>query len=402
MSGVQKTIGGCGGRCDSCWALDRCGGCRQACSVHNCWDNCEQCLWTCCQDRDETKRDRRRLQIENTWNVKWEPFEIELPDLISQVNGRIKELWWPMYAVSIKMLINWRQSMDGHPFKWRDNITGRSVCQIPDRSKAVLTFTARDPILDWFYLRMKEPALAEKMRSWGFDYTFAVNFSHYFEMPRMEQIVNTARTLESIDVFQKAGMKVIPQVQWVDLIDRESWAKWLMRENVGVIGMNFQMLKTTLKYRGIVADWTQHLEEVEWLMDRTPDHMVLIAQGVSIPRRLAILKKRFGKRVVSMSGNPWCLANYGLGIQDGERVKLDGWKGKTPELFIRNAERLLAETQELIESDDLEDDRVAITKVRKEDEPEEVGPKDLDGQGFLFDMSELGENGASDCGSGDS
>jgi hypothetical protein len=330
--------------------------------------------------------------------VKWKPFEFNPPDLITQVNGRINEKPWPMYAVSIKMLINWRQSMDGHPFKWRENITARSVCQIPADSKVVLTFTARDPILDWFYLRMKDKETLDRIRSWEFDYAFAVNFSHYLEMPRMEQIVNTARTLESIHFLQEAGLKVIPQVQWVDIHDRQHWADWLNREKPCAIGVNNQMLRTSLKYKDQACSWAHYTQEVTDLMDMIPKETILVMQGVSIPRRLAILKQRLGDRVAAMSGNPWCLANYGLGIQDGKRVKLPG-KWDTKDLFIRNAEQLVRETYDILEKGEagtVEDDLRAITKEKKEEEPENGEVDDLDGQGYLFDMDDLGGS-ASDC-----
>lgn len=330
--------------------------------------------------------------IETGWDVKWEPFEFHPPDLIAQVNGRINERYWPMYAVSIKMLINWRQSMDGHPFKWREKVSARTVCQIPDESKVVLTFTARDSILDWFYLRMKDETIIERLQSWNVDYAFGVNFSHYIEMPRMEQIVNTARTLESIRIMQEAGLRVIPQVQWVDLRDREHWANWLNREKPCAISVNIQMLRTSLKYRDESCTWSRYVNEIDGLMDMIPKETVLVMQGVSIPRRFALLRQRFGKRVVVMSGNPWCLANYGLGIQDGKRVKLPG-KWDTKDLFLRNARQLLQETNDLLAGGDIPDDLGAITRVPAETAEAEGGPvtKDLPGQ-TVFDFS------ASDCG----
>lgn len=381
MTGIQQTFSGCGGRCASCWCLERCGGCRSACSVHNCWDDCTRCLWTCCQDRDTTKRDRRRIQIETGWDAKWEPFEFNPPDLITQVNGRIRNFYWPMYAVSIKMLINWRQSMDGHPFKWRD-ISAREVCQIPEESQVVLTFTARDPILDWFYIRMKEPAIIERIKSWGVDYAFAVNFSHYLEMPRMEQIVNTARTMESLCVLQEAGVKVVPQVQWVDLRDRDHWIEWLNREKPCAVAINIQMLRTTLTHRGSVCTWSHYVDEIAGLIDAISPDTKLVMQGVSIPRRLALLRQRFGNRVVVMSGNPWCLANYGLGLQDGKRTKFEGWN--TQELFIRNARQLLEETNALLKGE-IQDDTEAITKVPAENPEETKDPNDIPGQ-MTFDF----------------
>jgi hypothetical protein len=291
-----------------------------------------------------------------------------------------------MYAVSIKMLINWRQSMDGHPFKWRD-ISAREVCQIPDESKVILTFTARDPILDWFYLRMKDGSIIDRIKSWNVDYAFACNFSHYLEMPRMEQIVNTARSLESLTLLQEAGVKVVPQVQWVDLHDRDHWIDWLNREKPSAIGVNIQMLRTSLTYKGAVCTWAQYVDEIVGLMDAIPKTTKLVMQGVSIPRRLALLRQKLGDRVSVMSGNPWCLANYGLGLQDGKRVKFEGWN--TQELFIRNAKQLLEETGVLLGSE-VPDDLVSITRAKVESDPGEPVSQDAPGQ-RLFEFEFEGE-----------
>ena len=396
--GVQSTFSGCGQRCDECWCLPMCGGCHEECSVHNCAEDCEYCAWTCCQDTHDQKAKLKRFQVEHMWDVKWEPFEFDAPLLIPQVNGKVRQIqMFDKYVVSLKMLVNWRQALDGEPYDWRKNVTARKVCDIPDDNEVLLTFTVKDSLLDWFYLRMQEEATVEHFRALGVDYAFGANFSLYWSMPRMEQLVNLAWSLESITFFQKAGIKVIPHVQWVEMQDRDAFAAWVTRENVSVVSTNFQMIKTNKEHKGRKTDWTRFVDELQGFVDQIPSHTQIIIMGTCIPRRLAFLRRQFGPRLHVTSANPWCLATYGLGLMHGKRTRFKGWK--TENLFRRNCERLLMETYQKLVDDDIKDDRKVLFKEKvKTDKTASVTPtceesdkpkEDLPGQRLLFgDMDE--------------
>lgn len=282
-----------------------------------CDRDCESCMAPCC---DGTIVNRVMEECEGTleWDdISWEPWDIEWPDFIHQINGKVRGLYRPIYVVSVKKIISFET------MRWSPQKDLRKRFLIPENSLLAISFATKDEYLDAIYgLPGGLQEIAEAIAEFNPDFVFAINFSVYQNWPQLANLSAMRLRMMSIREFQKVGLKVVPDLTFLNDLDMERWAGWVNENGVKAIHINTQ----TLKEVPSSGTWKLRLKKYHDFRSMIGDDVRFILLGsAGLNRMSTIVEASFGK-VSFLDTKSYRLAEFYKDIRNE----------KCPEMSVRD------------------------------------------------------------------
>jgi hypothetical protein len=221
-------------------------------------------------------------------------FNGELPVFIPQIKDSCFGVEHGAYLISFTRFL---RILDGD-VKWlyRKKKTIREAYKIPDKTKLILHFFAKDDLLEVIW-RFQDKDWGGGKNIWqvfaefGFDAVIPVNYSCFGNQPRMEHVLNVKRSILSAESLSKVGIPVIMDLMWHSDVDFDRLLAWGLSRNVQWYSMNFQTLRK--------GNWALPLiiELLEKVFMSNPNAKV-IANGISDEKRIKAIWSKFGDKVV--------------------------------------------------------------------------------------------------------
>ncbi len=138
-----------------------------------------------------------------------------------------------------------------------------------------------DGTLEKLWTAQGEENVWGPLQGLGFDAATSLNFSIYFDHPRLEHLVNIKRTWLTVKRMQEtSGLIPIPHLQWGAPLDLERQLDYARSQGFHTLTLNLQMFKR--------QGWDTVLDGIAVIRKRAPELRFLIA-GVAGLKRLAEL-----------------------------------------------------------------------------------------------------------------
>lgn len=321
---VELTMNGCGSFCTEelcvAKASGACRGCTNCDFFNKCpQDGCEHCYVRCGRHTklqmwldDVEGLDLDMVKCLNVFNKK-------LPFFIPQIRDTSLGVEHDVYLISFSRFFR----LINNDIKWlyRKKKTLKEAYQIPEKSKMILHFYAKDDLLEIIW-RFQDMNWGEGKNLWdvfaeyGFDGAISVNYSCFANQPRMEHVINVKRNILSAQALSQAGIPVILDLMWHSDIDFMRLMKWGVENKINWFAMNFQTLRK--------GQWAEDLilSSLDKVFKVKPDAKV-IANGISSEKRIKAVVKRFGNKVIISNFGAFLKAKSGMlyNEQEGKWVK---------------------------------------------------------------------------------
>lgn len=128
----------------------------------------------------------------------------------------------------------------------------------------------------------------EVIAALNFSLVTAINYSVWYDEPRLEHLVNLKRSLITLQRLQAVGVPVIPHVYWHNTLDLRRWANWLSQNEMRMIAINLQTAREETM-------WARLLEGIEWMGDNFPRHTQYLIIGPSTSARMSQIRRALGQ-----------------------------------------------------------------------------------------------------------
>ncbi len=260
-------------RCGACKILPICGGWGEFDDSRWCSKECGFCRAICCGSPRASEAIKQIGGL-GIMNVKWKPFETELPPVVPQLNAKSFGVEHPAYGLSAKKI--YYPDSGG----WSKEKDLKARFGIPKTSKLVLSFSMKDLILDSWSRNLEETC--DKIAEYEFDYACAMNFSMYYNYPPLDRLINMRRRFYTMELLQDRGVKVIPGIGWVRPIDLRRQAEWCRANRPSVVSVNF----TTNRQNASRKDWKVEVDSLLKFREMCGYHVNFMLTGASGPKRL--------------------------------------------------------------------------------------------------------------------
>ncbi len=93
--------------------------------------------------------------------------------------------------------------------------------------KVLLFMTGADTLIEKAWEEKEGLSLAERLVKMGFALVTAINFSVFFYECVVGQQLNLKKSLKSFELFEAAGLPIVPHVYWSNTPQLHRWVKWL-------------------------------------------------------------------------------------------------------------------------------------------------------------------------------
>jgi len=260
-------------RCQGCKIYPICGGWGEFDDSRWCTQECEWCRAICCRS-PKAKESIKQLNGLGIQNVKWVPFEVDLPPIIPQLNAHSFGVYHPAYGISAKKLFY--PTTGG----WSKEKNLRKRFGIPSESKIVLSFSVKDVILDTWAHFLDEAC--ERLAEYDIDYVTAMNFSIYRNYPPLDRLVSLRRRFYTMERLQNHGIKVIPSIGWVREIDLKRQARWCRENKPSMVSYNMTMIRA----RPGNSDWEPEMDQLRKFREWCGYPVKFLMTGASGPSRI--------------------------------------------------------------------------------------------------------------------
>jgi hypothetical protein len=317
--------------CAVCDYVDLCGGFWVWDDSRWCDEDCADCPAFCCH-RKHWFSDARRLGGLSFDDIHWKPWEIEWPDIVWSIGGRVGNLSESVYIIPVDSL------MDRFTLRWAKTRDLRSRFSIPEDSKIGISFCFRDWLLSNF--RDHEDIVADALERFDVDFVLPINYSIYRNFPRLDQLLAMRRRMLSLKMFQDRGLNVIPDMGAIRDIDVNRWGDWVLRENCNTVFMTVQTVKGKMQK----AEYKIKFGVLQKLREKIGPNVRFLIQGVSA-RRMPLFISELGK-VSFVNSAAWVKAELRINAVTGEGVRYKGLSvQETFALNVRLLKRILCETR---------------------------------------------------------
>ncbi len=315
----ETTIDGCGSFCDTCVAKisGTCRGCTHCDFFNNCpSDSCGKCHIRCGQHATLPNwiEDVEGLDLAHV-NCST-PFNDKLPFFMPQIRDTSFGVQHDAFFISFSRFL---RIVDGD-VKWlyRKKKTLREAYNIPDTTKMILHFYAKDDLLEliWRFQDMdwgNGKNLWQVFAEYGFDAAVSVNYSCFANQPRMEHVLNVKRNILSAQALAQAGIPVILDLMWHSDVDLERLLSWGDANKISWYSLNFQTLRK--------GNWAKELilSSLAKVFKIVPNARI-IANGISEESRI--------KEVVATFGDKVSISNFGAFMKACSGLIYDESAGK--------------------------------------------------------------------------
>jgi hypothetical protein len=243
-----------GGTCRDCYFLKQCGGFQGEASLYDCF------VATCCEYQGRDKAKCNAVCPRHPDFYKWmsqlggRPFDyipaltqryVPLPayvPLIDHGYRRRRALQTPVIALDTYRVMRLRRG-DGRLYNAISASAAglRSEFGLAPEATVILRGTAKDPCLErWWEHRLADDAPGQ-LSQLGIAMIIAPNFSHFLDVPRLDNLFNRVRQMICIEELAAAGHCVVPHISTTSPGDWQYWADFLKKNStVRQIAKEFQ------------------------------------------------------------------------------------------------------------------------------------------------------------------
>lgn len=150
-------------------------------------------------------------------------------------------------------------------------------------------------------------AFAEGLSSFsGPDFAFVPNFSIYDNYPRLDTLFQLKKKWIMMDLLQRRGLQVIPDISVINRQDFLRQASWMKKNSCDVMFMNFQLQSSRVGGE----QWKKQLKIAIMIRDHVGLDVRLIAAGVSGGARLKDLFVQYGPKITVIDSRAYRLAEF--------------------------------------------------------------------------------------------
>lgn len=324
MSKLRSCDRDCGRNCGQCPAYRReCEGCTAACSYSQCNGQCAQCAVHCHRrvdlddwlaaigglDLDMRLRPQART---STAALLREPYfpqllnQLEIPSALhyaGTIGVGIAKVLTPRGKISRRALPQ-RLAPRDLKVQWR--------IPKPELTELVCIGNHKDAPLEQLWEAQSRENIWGQIQALGFDYATSLNFSIYFDEPRMEHLINIKRTWLSVQRIQETSSLIaVPHLQWATELDLARQLDFAQAQGFHSLTMNLQMAKR--QGWEIIAKGLAHIQE------RAPN-LGLLFTGVVSLKRMAALAHAFPDACFTNANAHYLAQRRILLDRDGTRV----------------------------------------------------------------------------------
>lgn len=232
------------------------------------------------------------------------PFVGDLPGCIPQIRDNVWDIYHPAYIVPIRKMMN----LKNRRLVFRKNGL-RHHWHIPAESKLIVSFCARDDILEDIWSRQNQAWDDEGRNFWevlsdyGFDAAISLDFSCFGNYPRMEHLMCMKRNIMTASKLAAAGIPVILDIMTYCDEDYDRFLAWGKDQGIVWYNLNYQMTKK--------VPWVLELiyDKCDKLFAAVPNAKVIIT-GIGDAERIGILLNKYPGRISVSTSNVLMHSQY--------------------------------------------------------------------------------------------
>jgi len=236
--------------CEACPALgELCAGCGGGCVYGGCSGECEACPVCCARRRDLDAWLAAVGGLALDAPMAPQP-AFDLPSFFPQLSNEVRIASAiarePAVAVAVDKVLTLRGAVSRRAVPARyGTYRLRAQWGVADRTFLVCSGNCLDDYLERLWAAQAEGAdLWGQVRTMGFDAATSLNFSIYFDQPRLEHLVNLKRSWLTIGRMQATSALVpIPHLQWYQPVDLERQLRCAQAHGFHTLTMNLQIVK---------------------------------------------------------------------------------------------------------------------------------------------------------------
>lgn len=257
---------------------------------------CEKC-WVRCwrrKDLDIWMQDIGGLDFNTEKCIL--PFVGDLPGCVPQIRDDVWNIEHPAYVIPIRRLMNLKKRTLGFRKKGL-----RYHWNIPASSKLILSFCARDDIIEDIWTRQFEAwddeghNFWETLKTYNFDAVLSLDYSCFVNYPRMDHLMAMKRNIITAGRLAEQGIPVILDVMAFCDEDFDRFVLWGREQGMQWYNINYQKTKKVPWVLDLIS------KKCARILELVPDAKIMV-MGVGDAERTGILLNRFpGKLAISTS-----------------------------------------------------------------------------------------------------
>lgn len=234
--------------CGSCPAYpDCCEGCSASCSFGYCHADCSECVVRCARRHDLGAWLHALGGLALDLPLAPQPaFGLPrfFPQLLNGVEMPSMIAREPAIAVSIGKVLTRKGRVSRRAVP---DLAGtyhlRGQWNIDERTRLICIGSEQDDRLEQLWAAGgRGESLWSHVQAMGFDAATSLNFSIYFDEPRMEHLISIKRTWwTAYHMQQTSGLVPIPHLQWFKLIDLERQLEYAHARGIHTATLNLQL-----------------------------------------------------------------------------------------------------------------------------------------------------------------
>lgn len=267
------------GGCDKCWT--------------RCWRREDIDLWM--QDIEGLDFDTHKCSL---------PFTGELPGCVPQIRDNVWDVYHPAYVIPVRKIMN---PKTGRLIFRKKGL--RTHWRIPKESKLILSFCARDDVIEDIWTRQFHKWDKSGRNFWqvlgdyGFDAALSVDYSCFNNYPRMDHLISMKRNVITSSRLAEVGIPVILDVMIYCDEDLDRLVRWGKDQGFIWYNLNFQMTKK--------VDWVLDLvcERCDKILSIVPDAKIMI-MGVGDAERVGIMQNKYPGKIAMSTSNVLMHSQY--------------------------------------------------------------------------------------------
>jgi len=244
--------------CQVCPALgELCAGCGGGCAYRGCSGDCAACPACCARRRDldawlaavgglaldAPLAPQPAFDPSSPSGQALPPFFPQLSNEVRIASAIARE---PAVAVALDKVLTPRGRVSRRAIPARyGTYRLRAQWGVADQTFLVCSGNCLDDYLERLWAAQAEGAdLWGQVRAMGFDAATSLNFSIYFDRPRLEHLLNIKRSWLTVGRMQATSALVpIPHLQWYQPLDLERQLRYAQTRGFHTLTMNLQIVK---------------------------------------------------------------------------------------------------------------------------------------------------------------
>jgi hypothetical protein len=266
-----------------------CEGCTTPCRYHRCDRQCRECDVRCGRRTDlaAVVADTGGLALDMELREQPE-FRLAryLPQLLNQLEIGSALQRVPDVAVGLARVLTPRGEISRRALPCRYGpVNLRAQWELSELTRLVCVGNCPDEFLEQLWNTQRHDHTWRRIAVLGFNLATSLNFSIYFDDPRLEHLLNVKRTWLTVQRMQETGHLVpIPHLQWATTLDLARQLDYVRARRFHTLTVNLQMARR--------QEWRTVAAGLALVREQAPGLRLLFA-GVTGLRRMRELALQF-------------------------------------------------------------------------------------------------------------